>query len=186
MPSEPKLLVAGYLAASRGIRQPWQDTSFVPEQFLTVSGCLADTLDRPEFWAWHTDRDAVTDRDLPLLVLAFAEQDAAGLIDDVPQHPGESPVDLLVRASPPPRDARLRGYEIIGAEYGVSSLHSWLCHSYESDVAEALGIRPNGYGLLDDYQSAAAVLAWMEARPADQAPEPVFWTVAAIMELGAG
>lgn len=179
---EPRLVVAGYIAASRGVRQAWQDPLFVPERFITASECLADDLDRPEFWAWHTERGAVVGHRLPLLAVAFAEQDAAALIDDVAELPGATAVDLLVRASPPPPDARLRGFELVGIEYAVSSMHSWLCHGYEAEVAEALGIRQNAWGLLDDYADASAVLAWMDALPADQAPEPVLWTVAAIME----
>jgi hypothetical protein len=186
MHSEPRLVVAGHLAASRGLRQPWQDAQFVPEQFITVSGCLADVIDRPEFWAWHTDRAAVTAEHLPRLVVAFAERDAAELVDELAQQRITELAALLALAGPPPQDAHLRGFEIIGIEYGVTSLHSWLCHSYESAVAEALGIRPDDSGLLADYQQAAAVLEWMDALPADQAPEPVFWIVAAVMELERG
>jgi hypothetical protein len=81
-----------------------------------------------------------------------------------------------------PDRAQLRGFEVIGVEYALLSFHSWLCHSYEAEVAVELGIRPNVWGLLDTYHEAAAVLAWMEALPADQAPEPVYWTVAAVAE----
>jgi hypothetical protein len=81
-----------------------------------------------------------------------------------------------------PDRAQLRGFEVIGVEYALLSFHSWLCHSYEAHVAVELGIRPNAWGLLDTYHQAAAVLAWMEALPANQAPEPVYWTVAAVAE----
>ena len=45
-----------------------------------------------------------------------------------------------------------------------------------------LDIRTNQWGLLDTYFQALSVLDWMLDRPAEQAPEPVYWTVAAIAE----
>ena len=102
-----------------------------------------------------------------------------------PRSPSTSVPDsvrLLASASPMPPNARLRGFEVIGIEYALSSLHSWLCHSFETEVADTLGIRPNKWGPLDTYQEAHTVLAWMMDLPADRAPEPVYWTVAAITE----
>jgi hypothetical protein len=48
-----------------------------------------------------------------------------------------------------PPNARRRGFEVIGVEYTLSGIHSWLCHGSQTDVADVLGIRANEWGPLD-------------------------------------
>ncbi|MQA08582.1 MAG: hypothetical protein GEU98_08505 [Pseudonocardiaceae bacterium] len=189
--NEHRLLLGGYVTAPRAARQDWQDAEILPEQLITVSECLTGGDHGPEFLAWHTGRVG----DGPLLAVGFHPDDVIEFIAEVTADfaganggelpDGERPecLELLASGTPMPAEARLRGFEVIGVEYALSSLHSWLCHGYEGDVAEALDIRPNDCGLHDTHQQAIAVLDWIEALPADRAPEPVYWTVAAVADL---
>jgi hypothetical protein len=50
------------------------------------------------------------------------------------------------------------GWEVLG--FDVSSFHSWVCNGLESQVASALGIRPNGNGLITDVEDARVAAAF--------------------------
>lgn len=52
-------------------------------------------------------------------------------------------------------------------------------------MAAVVDLHVNRWGLLDTYPQASSVVAWMETLPAEQAPELVHWTIAAIAESGA-
>lgn len=78
-----------------------------------------------------------------------------------------------------PAEGDLLGYEVVGAEYTLD-FHSWHCHGYADEVADDLGIRVNGVGLLASYVDARAVRDWMLARPVAEAPSPVPWVVVSL------
>jgi hypothetical protein len=191
---EDQLLLGGYVAAPRAVRQDWQNAELLPQQLVTVSECLTEADHGPEFYAWHTDRDVSLPCGSALLAVGFQPDDALALIEEVgaafdpaknARASGGWPPECLKSldaGTPMPDDAQLRGFEVIGIEYALSDFHSWLCHSYEADVAVEFGIRPNAWGLIDTYHQATTVLAWMEALPPNRAPEPVYWTVAAVAE----
>lgn len=184
------LVLGGYLQVPRAVRKWWQSARLLPQRIITVSECLTEVEHGPEFSAWHRNpATAATFAGRPVAI-GFAAADVAALVTEITRDlevtRGDAPecLALLVARSPMPPRARLRGFEVIGLEFGMAGVHSWLCHSYEIEVAAALGIRPNRWGLLDNHEQAHLVLAWMMDRPDDQAPEPVFWTVAAIAECG--
>lgn len=191
-----QLLLGGHLRVPRAQRESWQ-SDLVPPRFISMSECLTGVDHGSEFWAWHTDPAVAAARGGgTLLAIGFTGDDAAALVQEVAADLGPSAgrvsaqdvpecLELLVAAAPMPDDARLRGFEVIGVEFALSSVHSWLCHGYEVDVAAALDVRVNRWGLLDTYPQASSVLAWMETLPDEQAPAPVHWTVAAIAESGA-
>ncbi|GHE87845.1 hypothetical protein GCM10017786_19600 [Amycolatopsis deserti] len=83
-------------------------------------------------------------------------------------------------AAPFDGHAVVRGFEIIGVESDLMNVHSWLCHGYEADA----GVHLNQWGLIGSHAQVSSVLAWMLELPAEEAPEPVYWTVAAIAEVG--
>ena len=190
-----RLLLGGYLRVPRAEREGWQ-SDLLPPRFISVSECLTGAHHGPEFWAWHADPAAAACYEGTLLAIGFTRGDAADLTrvitSDLEPPAGQVPaqgvpdcLDLLATAAPMPDDTRLCGFEVIGVGHALSSVHSWLCHGYEADVAAALDLRVNQWGLLDTYPQASSVLAWMEALPAEQAPEPVYWTIAAVAESGA-
>jgi len=90
--------------------------------------------------------------------------------------------DLVRRCRPLAPDARVLGYEVVGAEE-THDFHSWHCHAYADEVAEALGIVVNDRGLLSTLEDARSVLRWMLDLPDAEAPKPVPWTVVALAAL---
>lgn len=187
----------GYLPAMRTKRAPWQDPVFVPAEFLAISRCLVRDLPRPEFWDWYINR---TDADRAhaqcpssegLLAVGLVGDDARVFLEEhgapwgrPPSVTGRTssptPFDLVAARASMPADSEPLGFDVVGVEYGVSMMHSWMCHSYEARAWEELGLRLDAGGLFESYESAARVLEWMEARPPEEAPEPVAWTVVVI------
>jgi hypothetical protein len=191
------IILGGYVLAQPVARESWQNSDFLPARFVTISQCfLADRFPRPEFCDWYIDRaDAEHARiryapTAQLLAVGLSRQDAQLFKRDhtastVGESKGRessepSPLALLSACRPLPLDARILGFDVVGVEYGISLFHSWLCHNYVPKLWRELRIRPNAKGLLDSYESAAEVLSWMESQPAEEAPEPVPWTVVTI------
>ncbi|WP_129838060.1 hypothetical protein [Streptomyces sp. RFCAC02] len=193
--SDAHTIVGGYVLARAVPRNQWQEQQLIPAEFLTVSRCLDDTP-RPEFYSWFlTPEDAgwvgaALDPRPRLLTVGLRPADAQALleVESADSTPTDAttdfgPFQLLATAAPMPGDARLLGFEVVGLGWALSEFHSWLCHSYEREVWETLGIRPNAVGLLDTYEQASAIVTWMEDQPPDKAPEPMFWTAVTIAEL---
>ncbi|MEV5300845.1 hypothetical protein [Amycolatopsis methanolica] len=175
---DDELLLAGYLAVPRAEREGCP-SRWLPEPFISLSRCLTGVEHGPEFWAWHGDPAAAARFDGHLLAIGFTRRDAAALVEavcgDLHVEPADAePLASLVRQEPMPAHAVLRGFEIIGVEFGLMSLHSWLCHGYEADA----GVRLNQWGLTDTHAQASDLLAWILGLPSEEAPEPVYWTVA--------
>lgn len=189
MSESVRLILAGYVVAAPTARPPGLD-QLLPSPYVTISSCLADDPNIPEFSGWFQDSaeaEAALDR-LPaanVLAVGLAEPDAAIFAAEMADESRH--FELLRRANEMPTAARQLGFEIIGAEYGLA-FHSWHCHGLASDASAALGVRLNQYGLLDDHTDAARVLEWMQTLPdADSdAPAPVPWTAAAIATMGRG
>ncbi|MEU9474834.1 hypothetical protein [Streptomyces sp. NPDC048191] len=192
------VVLGGYVLALPVVREPWQDSNLVPARFVTISRCfLADGTPHPEFYDWYIDRaeaEHARIRFAPaaeLLAVGLSQEDAQLLKRDHAssttwaeseerESTEPSALTLLSAGQSLPPDARILGFDVVGVEYGVSFSHSWLCYSYEAEVWGELRIRPNAEGLLPSYESAVEVLAWMDSRPAEKAPEPVPWTVVII------
>ena len=177
---EQRLVLGGYAAAPRALRGQWQDSAVLPPWLVTVSECLTGAT-HGSGAAWYTDRTEAARPGTTVLAVGFEADDA----DDLDREFGGAPLRLLRTGAEMPEDARLWGFEVVGVEGSLASLHSWLCHGYEARIAAELGIRPNTCGLLDSYEEASRVLEWMLDRPADEAPEPVYWTIAGLAECGA-
>ncbi|GAA2799441.1 hypothetical protein GCM10010470_38170 [Saccharopolyspora taberi] len=174
-------MLGGYAAAPRAIRRQWQDAATLPPWLVTASECLTGA-EHGSGAAWYTDRAEAAGPGTTVLAVGFDAEDAADLLREVTG----DPLRLLAAGTAMPDDARLWGFEVVGVEGRLASLHSWLCHGYEAEVASELGIRPNTCGLLDTHEQASQVVEWMLELPAEQAPAPVYWTVAALAECGAG
>lgn len=70
-------------------------------------------------------------------------------------------------------DGEVLGYEVLDSEFG--SFHSWLCNGLERDVSEALGIRPNDNGFIENAEEARSCAEYaareeVEAEPVDWLP----------------
>lgn len=178
----PPMVTAGYVVVSPTQRAADFEAAGVPDPFLTISPCLADGLVKPELSGWFQDVDAARAAyelvaDGLLLALGMTAEDAADLeaeIDDQPWH-----LDLLRtgRAVPPQLD--WRGFEIVGAESGLS-LHSWHCYMFAPDAARELGIELNRDGLIDRYGEARRLREWMLGQPPEDQPAPVPWAIIGI------
>ncbi|MDT0344942.1 hypothetical protein [Streptomyces litchfieldiae] len=182
--TDAQAVLAGYVLALPAPREIYQNSQLVPAHFITVSRCL-NPADR------STTRTGLDARPR-LLAVGMLPDDARELLDEMtdtfaaPDEPGSdvaNPLKLLPSGAPMPADCRLLGFEVVGVGWAMSEFHSWLCHSYEREVEEQLGIRPNAVGLLDTHENATRIRDWMEEQPPENAPEPVFWTVVAVAEI---
>lgn len=179
-PREHALLLAGYVLTRPAKAPPGLST--VPPQIITLSDCIMDDLPRPEFWDWFQSRQEVEaaegDREqTDLVAVAIAPLDAEVLMGEMGGP--EMPYFDLLRKSTIASGEPI-GYEVVGAE-ATLDFHSWHCHGYADEVARDIGIRVNDLGLLATYEDAVSVLDWMLARPIDEAPAPVPWTVVALL-----
>jgi hypothetical protein len=70
------------------------------------------------------------------------------------------------------------GFEVISFEYGDFS-HTWLCSRLDAEMNQLFGIRPNQYGLLNEYDEAKKIYEWIaEDEMMGTRAEPVpysFW-----------
>ncbi|MBB1245601.1 hypothetical protein GL263_18850 [Streptomyces durbertensis] len=193
-------VLAGHVLCLPVPRTSWMDAGVVPTPFVTISDCLDDTP-RPEFWAWYTTRGAAerarVERcpDARLLAVGLRVADACELADHLRESGayehatwnGEpTPYGVLAAAEPVPPAGRGLGFDVVGLEWAVSSIHSWLCHSYETEVRHELGVRLNSLGLLETHEDASAVLAHLDGQPPENAPEDAFWTVVSLTEWEPG
>lgn len=178
-----RLVLAGYMPITPAARLPGHE-ELLPDEFLTISGCLSDDRAQPEFWDWHTDR-AEADRArtaraprAEIITVHIQSNDALVLMRD---HGGsdEPYYDLLRNQVELPRGSSVLGWEVIGVEMTLS-FHSWHCHGYAPDPRDELGLRLNEYGLIPSYEQAVRVLDWMLAAPPEDQPAPVHWLPVAL------
>jgi hypothetical protein len=64
------------------------------------------------------------------------------------------------------------GFEMV--LYGYNLECSWLCTGTERAVADALGVRPNAHGLIEDAADARRVHDWMAQHPEESEPGPYY------------
>ncbi|MBB1252438.1 hypothetical protein H3146_03490 [Streptomyces sp. OF3] len=193
-------ILAGFVPCRPVPRLSWMDPRVVPTPLVTISDCLEETP-RPEFWAWYTTRGAAERAraescpDGRLLAVGLRTTDARELAERLRESSGyaqsiwrgePTPYGLLTAAEPVPTAGRGLGFDVVGLEWAVSSVHSWLCHSYETEVRHELGVRLNSLGLLETHEDASAVLAHLDGQPPENAPEPAFWTVVSLTECAPG
>lgn len=88
--------------------------------------------------------------------------------------------DLLRTRSRIPAGSAVLGYEVVGAEWTLD-FHSWHCHGYAAEVFDELRVQLNEFGLIDTYEQASRLLTWMLRQAPENQPEPVEWTVVAIV-----
>lgn len=182
-----ELIVAGWVPA-REIPTPKLLGQTLPARMLTISSCLQeDDVPRPEplLGPWFQDPDdakqtaAGTAGQLSSIVtVAMQPHDAEELMAqwDAEHSPW---FNLLRQRRPLTHEARILGYEVVGAEEYLD-FHSWHCHGYADEVHTALGVRTNSKSLIPNYAAAQSVLSWMLTRPYTEAPKPVPWTVVAL------
>ena len=87
-------------------------------------------------------------------------------------------VNLVLTARQPlPKGGERMGFEMVLFDPHVSCC--WLCAGMERYVFNALGIRPNAYGLIEAYEDALRVDAWMQEHPEKAEPGPYYpWLIA--------
>jgi len=84
---------------------------------------------------------------------------------------------VLATRQPLPDGGEQLGFEMVLFEPHLSC--SWLCTRTERDVFNALGIRPNAHGLIETYEDALRVDAWLQEHPERREPGPCYpWLVA--------
>jgi hypothetical protein len=175
------IFLGGYVVARPTQLADWQK-GFLPDPFLTISSCLMDDVPQPEFIDWYTDRaDAEEARaglypQVDLLAVGLETEVAARLRARYSDGVADIVFPLLDQRLPLPEGALVLGHEIVGCE-ATFSFHSWHCHDYAKDAWEALGIGVNQLGLISDHADALRILEWMLARPPEEQPAPVPWTV---------
>lgn len=87
---------------------------------------------------------------------------------------------LISQKIPLSTDSEILGFEVLSYDYHNLG-HTWLCSYLHRDMHKLYGIKPNQYGLIDDYNDAKKVYEWiaeddMKGRRAE--PEPYdFWLV---------
>jgi hypothetical protein len=82
-------------------------------------------------------------------------------------------VNLVLSARCPlPPGGETLGFELV--LYGYNLECSWLCTGTERAVATALGVRPNGHGLVGSQADAMRVHAWMARHPEQSEPGPYY------------
>ena len=99
-----------------------------------------------------------------------------------PQEPGCSPFarnafsTLLMAGTPPADGGDVLGFEPVEYYPGTSSLGcSWVCGHLTREVCDALSIRTNRHGLLDDIEDACRASAHVSALAAEGKAEPGPW-----------
>lgn len=81
-------------------------------------------------------------------------------------HEPEDPVDCygirkrVSRHIPLEPGGESLGFEVLSFEYGDIG-HSWLCNYLHHDMNRLFGIKPNPYGLIDNYYDAKKVTDWI-------------------------
>jgi hypothetical protein len=166
----------------------------VPEEILTISGCIDDDVPRPDRSDWyldHVEAERARRQQAPhsrLVTVAMAVEDAEEFMaavsgDEAPRGVRGDDFDLLRRWVPLSDDVTILGFEIVGAE-SCLSFHSWHCHGYADEVADALDVRTNRDGLIPTRPAARSALDWMLSRPTDESPMAVPWTVVALATIG--
>ena len=81
-------------------------------------------------------------------------------IDDYPEEGIEKRISQEVPLS---QDGTILGFDVAGFEYHDLSC-SWFCTYIHRDMYELYGIRPNPFGLLDEYEDAKRVYEWIEPK----------------------
>jgi hypothetical protein len=79
-------------------------------------------------------------------------------LSDEPMRPGIE--GFMARGDLLPDGGDALGFEILDLDDDVFS-HSWLCNSLERDAGERFNVRPNEHGLIDTYEEADRVCAWV-------------------------
>ena len=177
------LIKGGYVLVKPTAVPEW--LTGIPGEILTISDCIMEDLPRPESWDWFDSAEEAEARRLAtrsnaqVLTVALRPADGRDLMNEMGG--AEQPCFSLLRRKIPFAGDVL-GFEIVGAE-ATLDFHSWHCHGYAPEVRTALGIKLDDVGLLTSFADAVAVLEWMLALPAEQAPSPVPWIVVA---LGSG
>ncbi len=79
--------------------------------------------------------------------------------------------EAILKSNPLNRNGKQLGFEPLVFDYSLSC--SWLCNSLDTTVHDALGIRPNTHGLIEDFNAACRCVDFI-ARP-DVGAEPGLW-----------
>ena len=78
----------------------------------------------------------------------------------------------LVKKLQPLPEGQLLGFELLNVEFGSPS-HSWLCNHLEVHFSEALGIKPNRWGMIEDLE--VAIRCCDEINDRKVGAEPGLW-----------
>lgn len=189
MNEEPRgeaLISVGLINLARVVRPSWLSPGLLPDLLLTGSRCLRDQdeVERPcDFIPEAWEATGIVER-RGLSVLALTANDGQSLRDEIAIGPPTDECDQHLIAALEaglPAVGTLIGFEVLGYEWG--GFHSWLCHSLETEIEQALGIRPGLDGLLPDLPAARSVADYTNAL-GDEV-DPVLWLPFAYLQAPA-
>lgn len=123
--------------------------------------------------------------DLCIIGVALPRRDVAAFCEAArppPQQPGFSPVstgpwrEILAEGRSPAEGGEVLGFEPVEYYPGTSNLGcSWMCGHMVRSVCDALGVRTNRHGLLEDVEDASRAAAHISALAAEGKAEPGPW-----------
>jgi len=97
--------------------------------------------------------------------------------EPLPQEPGFAPIgrqgvhEVILEKKSLSTGGYILGFEPLVFNYTLSC--SWLCNSLDTQVEQALGVRPNQFGLIDSFEEARKCIEYISH--ADIGAEPGLW-----------
>ncbi|PSL56378.1 hypothetical protein B0I31_103127 [Saccharothrix carnea] len=161
-------VLAGYRVAAREGRRDWQDAGLPEGALVSMSGCVTTVVTPNDWDEWFGDLGSAgrARRDgLHVLAVGMAAQDVPAVLEDVAEGgwdvaAGGLP-ERLARAEAVP-GGEVLGFELVGYDSGI--WHTWTClGGLVNDVAEATGVRPGRWGLIQDEGEARVAAEWLTA-----------------------
>ena len=195
-------IAGGYYISHYMPRPVWMAETLIPDQYLSLSGCISDRL--PVATVWHDDlpteaenlgmteelwtlfkewSDANLHKQFGYPDTFYSKRAAQSVLDQYFPIPNQLRVlgialhksrvqaflerhqdsgdyygiyKVLSELQRLDEEPTVRGFEVLGYENGIN--HSWLCYSMESHCHHALGICPNGVGLLSEQEADLATV----------------------------
>jgi hypothetical protein len=113
------------------------------------------------------------------LIEAFCDE-----AEPSPQQPGFAPIgrqgihEAVLKRRPLALGGCIQGFEPLVFDGSLS--HSWLCNSLETSVSKHLDIRPNSFGMIDQFEEARACVEYISRD--EVGAEPGLWLPWLIIE----
>jgi len=175
------LLAVAYLIVRPLARTDWF-SKLVPPIIVSACDCLSprmqdwtDTFESVTAAREARDRLFQAEPDLRILGMGLPDE----LASSFPADPSRHEAVLFARRQPLAPGGQLLGFEPLSVADGAPGC-SWLCNALETHCADALGIRPNGAGMLDSLEEARRCCAEIEREEVGAEPGP--WLPFAVVD----